>query len=152
MVHLCHIYFSELWTRGDVSVANDILDPAFVHNDPVWRGSKLVVGPSAFKKFVKMMREGYPDLVVRPVEFSTSETTKVFVRWEGSCTNLGRIHGSEPSRHASSISGITTFSFNHERSRITEVVVYRSPTAEEKARVGQEADPFNVHLARLHFG
>lgn len=152
MVDLCHAYFSDIWCKGDVSVADDILDPAFVHNDPVWRSAKLIVGPSAFKKFVEVLRNGYPDLIVEPVEFSTCDTTKVFVSWEGRGTNLGRFHGNAPTRHVSAISGISTFSFNHERSQITEVTVFRTPTAEEKSYAAQETDPLNVHLAKLHFG
>lgn len=152
MVDLCHAYFQELWTEGNIGVAEDVLDAAFVHHDEVWRKSKLVVGPSAFKTFVRSFREGYPDLVVRPVDFSTSDNTRVYVRWEAAATNLGRFRGREPTRHFSSISGITSFGFNHDRSRIKEAIVYRSPTAEEKEEWSAASDPLDVHLARLHFG
>ncbi|GMH42514.1 hypothetical protein BSKO_10433 [Bryopsis sp. KO-2023] len=152
MVDLCHVYFNDLLTKGDVSVADDILDPTFVHNDPVWRRSKLIVGPSAFKRFVQMLRKGYPDLVVEPVEFSTSDVTNIVVRWEACGTNLGRYHGNPPTRHTSNFAGISTFSFNHERSQLTEVTDYRTPTAEEKSQAALESDPMNVHLAKLHFG
>lgn len=152
MVDLCHTYFQELWTEGNLGVAEKVLDAGFVHHDEVWRKSQLVVGPTAFKKFVKVFREGYPDLLVRPVDYSTSDNTRVYVRWEGSATNLGRFRGREPTRHSSSISGITSFGFNHDRSRIKEAIVYRSPTAEEKEEWSTASDPLDVQLARLNFG
>lgn len=150
MVDVCHAYFQDLWSEGDCGVASKILHPAFVHRDEVWNKSKLVVGPTAFKDFVRGFREAYPDLLVRPIDFSTSESTKVYVHWEGSATNLGRFKGRPPTRHFSNISGITSFEFTEDRSMIKEAMVYRSPLAEERELV--ECDPLEIHLARLHYG
>lgn len=152
MIDLCQVYFQDLWCEGKVNVADDILDPGFVHHDPIWRQSQLIVGPNAFKRVVTAFRNGYPDLSLKAIDFSSSKDTRVYVQWEGSATNLGKFKGREPSRHFSSISGVTTFDFTHDRSKISEAIVYRSPTREEKEALQGEADPLNLHLARLHFG
>lgn len=152
MTDLCHVYFQDLWCDGNTDLADDILDPGFVHHDPIWRHSQLIVGPNAFKRVVKAFRGGYPDLNLEMVDFSSSKDTRIFVQWEGSATNLGKFKGKRPSGHFSSISGVTTFDFNHDRSKISEATVYRSPMREEKEAMQNESDPLNVHLARLHYG
>jgi hypothetical protein len=74
----------------------------------------------------------YPDFWVEPEEYGQCGSRRMFVRWAGSATNLGAYHGHKPSRHASAVSGIDLFTFNPDRSAITEVLVYRTPLAEDR--------------------
>ena len=73
------------------------------------------------------------------------------MRWSGSATNLGRYHGAKASRHASALSGINLFTFSPDRSRLEEVLVYRTPLAEDRAQLEAfEAEGHGLHELRLH--
>ena len=76
---------------------------------------------------------------------------RVFVRWSGSATNLGRYHGAKASRHASALSGIDLFTFSPDRSKLVEVLVYRTPLAEDKVQLEAfEAESHGLHELKLH--
>ncbi|CAD7699399.1 unnamed protein product [Ostreobium quekettii] len=152
MVDVCGLYFGELWSRGNLAVADDICDAAFVHTDSIWNPSRLVAGPSAMKAFVRDTRAAYPDLVVRAVEYGTSDADRLFVHWTGSMTNLGRFHGHSATRQNTKVTGVSMMSFTKDRSKLVEVNVFRQPTREEKTEFADREGGFELHLARLHFG
>jgi hypothetical protein len=53
------------------------------------------------------------------------------VNFEGSATGLGTYHGHKGTHHANVFSGVNLFRFNADRSKITEIRVYRSAFAED---------------------
>ena len=75
---------------------------------------------------------------------------RIFCRWQGSATNLGPYHGGKPTNHASSITGVSIFSFA-DREHITKVEVFRTPLAEDKHELEEkEADLHGLHELHLH--
>lgn len=66
-------------------------------------------------------------------------------------TSLGRIYNKPPTGHHSAFTGVGIFRFNHDRSRIKEVDIWRTPTKEDKIGGVDAEDLFEVHLSRLHF-
>jgi len=135
----------------DPSTADALLSDDFVHVDEIWSGAEVVAGLSNFKKFVARTREAYPDLNISVEDSGSAGPHRVFVRWSGSATNLGRYHGAKASRHASALSGIDLFTFSPDRSKLVEVLVYRTPLAEDKVQLEAfEAENHGLHELKLH--
>lgn len=135
----------------DPSTVDVLLSDDFVHVDEIWSGAEVVAGLSNFKKFVARTREAYPDLAISVEDSGAAGAHRVFVRWSGSATNLGRYHGAKASRHASALSGIDLFTFSPDRSKLEEVLVYRTPLAEDKVQLESfEAENHGLHELKLH--
>jgi hypothetical protein len=51
MLEVCHRYYKELWSAGNLEAAEEILDSNFVYKDMVWspKDHALISGPSAMK-------------------------------------------------------------------------------------------------------
>lgn len=79
MVDTCHIYYSKVWSRGDLTAVDTLLDSQFVYRDlcsaagwvqqsaclpAAMPPTGMVVGPGAFKALLTDMRSHYPDLYV----------------------------------------------------------------------------------------
>ncbi|KXZ44711.1 hypothetical protein GPECTOR_63g38 [Gonium pectorale] len=105
MVDTCHVYYSGIWSRGDLRQAEALLDPAFVRRDLCgaagWGGSGgpnggggagggmgLVVGPRAFRSLVEDVRRQYPDYYIEVDEVAVSDTHRLFVSWTSHGTQL----------------------------------------------------------------
>ena len=137
--------------KQDPSTVDELLSDDFVHIDEIWSGTEVVAGLSNVKKFVARTREAYPDLAISVEDSGAAGAHRVFVRWSGSATNLGRYHGAKASRHASALSGIDLFTFSPDRSKLEEVLVYRTPLAEDKIQLEQfEAENHGLHELKLH--
>ena len=135
----------------DPSTVDALLSDDFVHIDEIWSGAEVVAGVTNFKKFVARTREAYPDLAISVEDSGSAGPHRVFVRWSGSATNLGRYHGAKASRHASALSGIDLFTFSADRSKLEEVLVYRTPLAEDRAQLESfEAEGHGMHELKLH--
>ena len=137
------------------TVASTLLDDAsFVHIDEVWAGAEVVTGAKGFTKFVAATRASYPDLAITVEDYGPAGPHRLFVRWTGAATNLGARHGHTPSRHSSALSGIDLFTFTPDRAAITEVLVYRTPLAEDVAELAERVagvggDAHELRLKRL---
>lgn len=135
----------------DPSTIDALLSDDFVHVDEIWSGAEVVAGKGNFRKFVARTREAYPDLAIAVEDSGAAGSHRVFVRWSGSATNLGRYHGAKASRHASALSGIDLFTFSQDRSKLEEVLVYRTPLAEDKVQLESfEAENHGLHELKLH--
>lgn len=121
-------------SQGNVDAADALLADDAVHIDEIWGGGAddVVAGRAAIKAFVARVRAAYPDFWVEPDEVGQCGPRRLFVRWAGCATNLGSRHGHAASRHASAVSGIDLFTFTPDRSAITEILVYRTPLAEDR--------------------
>lgn len=154
MVEKAHAYFHDLWSGGKAELANELFADSCVHKNMVW-GERLAVGPKAIGNLVRATRTAYPDFFVEVEQVAVCDTTSIFVQWSGKATNLGEFHEHRPSFHNSSLSGVTTFKFNKDRSKIEEIVVWRQALYEEEHELREsgmkEDDLHTLHLARLHF-
>ena len=56
------------------------------------------------------------------LQIGTCDVNSIFVTYEGSATNLGSYHEHKPSRHTSNFQGCNLIKFNHDRSKITEII------------------------------
>lgn len=117
------------------TVASTLLADNFVHIDEVWAGADVVAGAGGFTKFVAATRAAYPDLAITLDDYGPAGPHRLFARWSGAATNLGAYHGHKASRHSSALSGIDLFTFTPDRAAIAEVLVYRTPLAEDVAEV-----------------
>ncbi|GLC37360.1 hypothetical protein PLESTB_001595600 [Pleodorina starrii] len=188
MVDTCHVYYSRLWSRGDIAAADALLDPKFVYRDlcsPVgWVSpatdsalppTGMVVGPRALKALVEDVRTQYPDFYMEVEELAVSDTHRIFVNWVSHGTQLGPASPADsspaapsasstsgpastaanaaPSHHNSSIHGVDVITFNHDRSRMLEVNVFRQLSSDERRDVERRLapNPLEIRLARLHW-
>jgi hypothetical protein len=147
MVQSAELYFTDIWTKGKLSMVSELLHESFVHKDIVW-SADLVVGQPAFIEFVNATRKAYPDFWVEISEIGTCNTHQLFVSWEGAATWLGVLDGHQPSHHNTRMSGISLMTFdeaNHKK--ITEVSVYRTALSGDKQAQSHPSD--NWHELRL---
>ncbi|GLI59617.1 hypothetical protein VaNZ11_001482, partial [Volvox africanus] len=205
MVDTCHVYYSSLWSRGELLAADMLLDPQFVYRDLCsvsgWAQRSLtgnlpttgmVVGPRAFKALVGDVRTQYPDYYVEVEELAVSDTHRIFVSWvshgtqleaptldSASITHMALSAGAgsaasqkhhqdpqhqaylstkptanmAPSYHNSLVHGVDVITFNHDRSRMLEVNVFRQLSSDERRDVERRLapDPLEIRLARLHW-
>ncbi len=88
MVSHCHSYYDAVWSRGELSACDKLLEPNFVHRDicspAAWASGSaaalhgatetatgITVGPRAFKSLVTELRTMYPDYFIRVGRAST---------------------------------------------------------------------------------
>lgn len=157
MTEKVHTLFDRVWSKGDVQLIDDLITDDFVWKDTIWMPSRPVVGRKAFSTFVQQMRQAYPDLYYEVGQVGVCDPIHVFVHWQCHGTNLfptldnaGRPH--KPTFHESHISGIDFITFNEDRSKMQEIIIYRQPTLEEREFLEEEAlqqDRLAIKLERL---
>ena len=104
--------FDEVWSRGELDVADDLLSYEFVGH-PEGLGGPLE-GPSAAKEFIGRLREGFPDMTFTTQEI-VAEGDVVATRWIARGTHEAEYMGYEPTDRNASISGMTFFRFDGDR-------------------------------------
>jgi predicted ester cyclase len=95
-------HFEELWTNGDLTVADEIYAPGAVGhcgNLPDQTGY-----PECEKELVRQDRVAFPDGTAA-VEDQIAEGDKVLTRWRFRGTHTGPLYGNPPSGAAISVSG-----------------------------------------------
>eukprot|EP00878_Enallax_costatus_P002506 GHUV01002686.1.p1 GENE.GHUV01002686.1~~GHUV01002686.1.p1 ORF type:complete len:212 (+),score=35.54 GHUV01002686.1:178-813(+) len=157
MTEKVHLLFDRVWSKGEVQLVDDLITDDFVWKDTIWMPSRPVVGRKTFSTFVQQMRQAYPDLYYEVGQVGVCDPIHVFVHWQCHGTNLfptmdnaGRSH--KPTFHESHISGIDFITFNDDRSKMQEIVIYRQPTLEEREFLEEEAlnqDRLAIKLERL---
>lgn len=95
-------HFEELWSKGDVGVADEIYSTQAVghHSDQPDRTGY----PEVEKQEVIGDREGFPDTVVT-VEYQIAESDMVLTRWRMQGTNTGPLRGMPPTGREVSVTG-----------------------------------------------
>jgi predicted ester cyclase len=72
-------FTEQLWNKGDLSVAEQILSSDFIDHDPV-SGQKP--GRDGYKEMVSVFRTGFPDLQVKNEDVIVEANgDRVVVRW-----------------------------------------------------------------------
>ncbi|KAL4451240.1 hypothetical protein ABPG77_009312 [Micractinium sp. CCAP 211/92] len=137
MVDLSHTYFIDFLTNKRAELADQIFTEDVVHIDVVWDPTHPTVGIPGMRHYLADLNTAFPDFWVEVDQYATVDTNSVMVTFRGSATNLGEYHHHKPTHHASSFEGCNIFKFNHDRSRITEIKVFRSAFAEDLDELGE---------------
>ena len=96
--------FDELFSQGDLRVADDVFAADYVGHDPAM--PQPIRGPTEFKRFVTMYRTAFPDLVLT-VEDQLAEGDRVVTRFTARGTNRGPLMGIPPTGRKVTITGIS---------------------------------------------
>ncbi|PRW20221.1 ester cyclase [Chlorella sorokiniana] len=138
MVQLAHDYLIEYLTNKRAELAEQLFDEGVVHKDVVWDASHPTVGVEGMRHYLQDLSTAFPDFWVEIDQYATVDTNSIMVTYRGSATNLGEYHHHKATGHASNFEGANCFRFNHDRSRITHIDVYRSAFAEDLDEVGEK--------------
>ena len=95
-------HFEELWSKGDLRVADEIYSPEAVGHcgeNPDQGGY-----PESEKELVRSLGEGFPDTAVT-VEYQIAEDDMVLTRWRTRGTNTGPFRGMSPTGREVSVTG-----------------------------------------------
>lgn len=103
------LYFEELWSKPDLNIADEIIDPQY---NPSWIHIDKV-GPDQIKYEITYFRSIFPDLKYEIIEIK-GEEDKVWVRYKGLGTHLGKGWGFEPTKKKVSFEGVTILYLNPE--------------------------------------
>lgn len=98
----------ELWTKGSLSLADELFADNYSHHDPSTPDFGL--GPEAEKKRVALYRVAFPDLQFT-IEDMVAEGDTVTYRWSSTGTHLGPLNVIPPSEKKVSVSGMTFYRF-----------------------------------------
>ena len=109
-------FFAELWNKGDLSVADELVDVDAVNHDPA--GPRLGMGPEATKRLVTIYRQAFPDLTLQ-TEHVIAEKGMVAIHWISSGTHRGEFFGAAPTGKRVLLDGISILQID--RGKICEV-------------------------------
>lgn len=95
-------FTEELWDRGELAVADEIIAPGFVDHDPV-HGQRP--GADGYKEMVGAFRAAFPDLRVTN-EDVVAEGDKVVARWTARGTHRGTLMNIPPTGRQVTLKGV----------------------------------------------
>lgn len=95
-------FTKDLWDKGELSVADEIIAPDFVDHDPV---SGQGPGLKGYKEMVGAFRAAFPDLRVKN-EDVIAEGDKVAARWTARGTHNGVLMNIPPTGKQVMLKGI----------------------------------------------
>ena len=93
----------EMFNKGNLDVADELLAPDFVVHDPAM--PEDVRGPEGFKEYVGAFRSAFSDLHIR-IDDQIAEGDKVVTRWTGTGTHDGDFMGIAPTGNRGEITGM----------------------------------------------
>lgn len=99
-------FYTEIFTNGNLAVADEIIAPEFVEHIPQpIPGTHSTVGPEAIRSFASMFREAIPDLSVS-IDDVIAAGDKVVTRvtWQG--TQKGPLFGADATGKTLRFTGI----------------------------------------------
>ena len=103
------IFFEELWSKPDLNIADEIIDPEY---NPSWIQIDKI-GPAQIKHEIQHFRSLFPDLKYEIVELK-GEENKVWIRYKGHGTHLGKGWGFDPTGKEVTFEGATILYINSE--------------------------------------
>ncbi len=95
-------YYEELFNKGNLSVADELITPDFVSHALGERGAG---GPEGVKQFVTRVRTGFPNFNVT-IEDQLADDDKVVTRFRMSGTHNGQWMGAAPTGKQVTTGGI----------------------------------------------
>lgn len=111
-------WFEDLFNRGELSVADEILAADVDYHGPPSLSPQTVTGPDDIKEYVEVYATAFPDLRYT-VDAVSEADDAVYVRWSATGTHESDLFGIEPTGEVFTISGINVF--HVEADRITEI-------------------------------
>ena len=96
-------YFGDVWSRGDVDVLDDLLDPAYVNHTPSTPDPPP--GPAGLKPIVRAFRSAFPDLRFT-IDDVVVTPDHVVARVTMTGTHLGSLFGLPPTGRRVEVSQI----------------------------------------------
>ncbi|PSQ37211.1 ester cyclase [Halobacteriales archaeon SW_12_69_24] len=105
---LVHRWFDELFNRGDLPVADEILADDVSYDGPQSLSPGDVTGPEDVKAYVETYRTAFPDLFYT-VEETTVTGGTVVVRWSAMGTHENDLLGIEPTGEGFAVDGLDVF-------------------------------------------
>lgn len=111
-------WFEDLFNRGNVSVADEILAADVDYHGPPSLSPRAVTGSEDIKEYVQVYGTAFPDLTYAVEDVSEGED-ELRVRWSATGTHESDLFGMEPTGETFTVSGINTFAI--EDGRITEI-------------------------------
>ena len=100
-------YHEDIFQKGNLEVANEILSPDFVLHNPTLP-EELRKGPEGTKKFASAVIAAVPDIkIVHHDVFTKGD--KVLIRWTNSGTNTGPLFGNPPTGKQFVVTGFDLF-------------------------------------------
>jgi len=75
-------YCEEVWNKGDMAVADEIIASDFIyHVDTAPEGKGIIRGLDAMKQYIKVCRTAWPDLRITLVEPQMAQGDRTAARW-----------------------------------------------------------------------
>jgi predicted ester cyclase len=112
-VQLVHRWFDEIWTKGNLSVIDEILSPyAQIHG--LGETDRKTEGHQSFKDFVSRFRSAFSDIRI-VIEQTVEEGDIVASRWEATMRHTGAGMGIEPTGNAIKVTGMSMGRFHNGR-------------------------------------
>lgn len=105
-IDLVRRFYAEIFNRGDLAVADEIIAPEFVEHIPQpLPGRHSTQGPEAIRSFASMFRAAIPDLHVSIDEvIAAGDKVVTRVTWQG--TQKGQLFGADPTGKSMRFTGI----------------------------------------------
>jgi len=116
-IKLIQMVFSEIWSKGNVDLIDDLFAEDFVGHFP----SETLSGRRALVNQVNAHRSSFPDWT-EEVEDTIADRDRVVVRFRSRGTNLGEFLGNPPTRNRVEISEVAIFRLSN--GKISEQWVY----------------------------
>jgi predicted SnoaL-like aldol condensation-catalyzing enzyme len=106
---IAHRFHMDIFQKGDLSVADEILDTNFVWRNPSIP-SELAHGPQSTKKIAAVVIDSIPDLKIMHDD-TMSENDKVMIRWTITGTTKKELFGIPASNKPITVVGFDLFRF-----------------------------------------
>ncbi|HEU4700799.1 MAG TPA: ester cyclase [Gemmatimonadales bacterium] len=100
----------DVWTRGNLALADAIYTPSFVNHDP--NQPEVPPGPAGVKQTIAMWRSIFPDLALMPDEIFAAPGDRVVVRFTASGTHQGQFRTIAPTHRKIYAEGMVLFRFD----------------------------------------
>ena len=104
--------FDELWNKGTLQVADEIIAPTYQHHDA--STPDLGKGPEGEKKRVNLYRTAFHDFRLN-IEDLYAEGETVVARWSCRGVHNGDLNGIAPTNKQFAITGVTICRFDHSK-------------------------------------
>jgi steroid delta-isomerase-like uncharacterized protein len=114
-IEVVRSWIDEAWSKGNVTVADDLLTDGFVLHDPVAR--REVVGRDAERALITGLRESIPDLRFT-IDDVVADGDDVTIRWTAEGTHGGELLGFPSTGRPLAIRGVDMYRL--EEGRIAE--------------------------------
>ena len=102
--------FDELWNKGNLLVADEIIAPTYLHHDA--STPDLGRGPESEKKRVNLYRTAFHDFRLN-IEGLFADDETVVARWSCRGVHKGNLNGIAPTGNQFAITGVTICRFDH---------------------------------------